>query len=102
MPFHVEISESLVLDFLGKAERLSVADLDKILDFLDGPGGLPSISDEQRNDPSRRCAPESHTFWVDFVFRDSAGHLRQFRFVVNDDSAAVGVLRVVFAEEAGG
>jgi hypothetical protein len=79
MPYHVEI-ESRVLDYLGDPDRdLSVEDIDKLLDFLETPSGLAGVSDEFRNDPSRRCAPGSPHFEERYIFRDSAGRIRQFR-----------------------
>src|SRR2546423_1791254 len=100
MPYHVEIDERLVLDYLeGTDLGLSIEDLDRLLDFLDGPEGLSIISDAQRNDPCNRLAHGSPRFEVRHVFWDSAGRCRQFRFVVDDASAAYGVLRVLFFDE---
>lgn len=96
MPYHVEIDESRVLDYLGDPQRgLSVEDIDKLLDFLENPVGITAF----RDDPSYRCPPGSPHFEARYFFLDSAGRIRQFRFVVNDASAAYGVLRVVYAEE---
>ena len=87
---------SRVLDYLGDPQRgLSVEDIDKLLDFLESPLGIAAF----RNDPSYRCPPGSPHFEAHCVFLDSAGRTRQFRFVVNDASAAYGVLRVVYADE---
>ena len=100
MPYHVEIDEKRVLDYLERADLgLTVEDLDKLLDFLDGPEGLPILSDAYRNDPANRLAQGSSQFEVRYVFRDSAGRCRQFRFVVDDSSASHGVLRVRFVDE---
>ena len=74
MSYHVEIDEKLVLDYLESADLgLSVEDLDRLLDFLDGPEGLSILSDAHRNDPSNRLAHGSPRFEVRYVFRDSAG-----------------------------
>ena len=96
MAFHVELDESRVLDYLGDPQRaLSVEDIDKLLDFLESPSGIAGF----RDDPSYRCAPGSPHYEVRYVFLDSAGRIRQFCFIVNDASAAYGVLRVVYADE---
>jgi hypothetical protein len=96
MAFHIEIDESGVLDYLGDPQRgLSVEDIDKLLNFLESPSGIAAF----RDDPSYRCAPGSSNFEARYVFLDSAGRIRQFCFIVNDASAAYGVLRVVYADE---
>jgi hypothetical protein len=99
MPYHVEILEP-VLDYLGSPERgLSVEDLDKLLDFLDGPTGLALVPDAFRIHPANRTAPGAPTFNVKYAFLTSAGQIREFRFVITDTSISYGVLRVDYADE---
>src|SRR6266571_1356217 len=99
MPYHVEIQEP-VLDYLGSPERgLRVEDLDKLLDFLDGPTGLALVPDAFRNHPANRTAPGAPTFNVTYAFLTSAGPIREFRFVFTDTSISYGVLRVDYADE---
>src|SRR5437660_9430409 len=99
MPYHVEIQEP-VLDYLGSPERgLSVEDLDKRLNFLDGPTGLALVPDAFRNHPANRTAPGASTFNMTYAFLSSAGPIREFRFVINDTSIRYGVLRVDYADD---
>lgn len=99
MAYHVEIQER-VLDYLGSPERgLSVEDLDKLLDFLDGPTGLAIVPDAFRNHPINRTASDAATFNIQYAFLTSTGQIREFRFVINDTSISYGVLRVVYADE---
>ncbi len=98
MAYHIEIDEGRpVLAYLLDAGRgLSEADLDSILDFLEG---LAETGDAYRNDLSRRTPPDSYHFEVTYVFRDSARKVRAFRFIISDAAAVYNVLRVRFAEE---
>jgi hypothetical protein len=97
MAYHVEIDEALVLAYLCHPDRgLAEADIDLLLNFLEG---LAHTGEMFRNDPSRRCPPGSVHFEVTYVFEDSTGKLRVFRFIISDAAAAYGVLRVRFAEE---
>jgi hypothetical protein len=95
--FYIEIDEVLVLAYLSHLDRgLTETDLDTLLDFLEG---LAHTGDGYRNDSSRRCSAGSTHFEVTYIFEDSAGRLRHFRFIISDAAAADGVLRVRFAEE---
>jgi hypothetical protein len=97
MEYHVQIEEALVLSYLSHPDRgLSEADLDTVLGLLEG---LPQTGEAYRNDLSRRRPPDSYDFEVTYVFEDSAGKVRAFRFIVSDAAAVYGVLRVRFAEE---
>lgn len=97
MEYHVEIEEALVLSYLSHPDRgLSEDDLDTLLGFLEG---LAQTGEAYRKDASRRRPPDSYDFEVAYVFEDSAGKVRAFRFIVSDASAVYGVLRVRFAEE---
>jgi hypothetical protein len=97
MAYHVEIDEALVLAYLRSPERgLAEADVDVLLDFLEG---LARTGEAYRNEPSRRCSPGSTHFEVTYIFEDSAGRIRTFRFIISDAAAAYGVLRVRFTEE---
>ena len=99
MPYHVEIDERLVLDYLEGTD-LNIEDLDKLLDFLDGPEGLSIVPDAYRNDPANRAGHGTSRFEIRHLFEDSAGRYRLFRFVVDDTHAATyGVLRVVYVDE---
>src|SRR5437660_9909850 len=99
MPYHVEIQEP-VLDYLGSPERgLSVEDLDKRLNFLDGPTGLALVPDAFRNHPANRTAPGASTFNMTYAFLSSAGPIREFPFVINDTSIHFCVLRVDVPDE---
>jgi hypothetical protein len=55
---------------------------------------LREISDAFRDDPANRSGPY---FTFARAFMD-AGVFRQFRLVVDDSSAAYGVLRIVYAD----
>jgi hypothetical protein len=97
MAYHVEIDEALVLAYLQDPGRgLGGADVDKLIDFLEG---LAHTGEVYRRDPARRLSPGSPHFEVTYIFVDSAGRMRLFRFIVSDAAAAHGVLRVRFAEE---
>jgi hypothetical protein len=97
MAYHVEIDEGLVLAYLSHPDRgLVDADVDTLLAFLED---LAHTGEVYRNDPSRRCAPGSTHFEVTYIFADSAGRLRHFRFIISDAAAAYGILRVRFTEE---
>ncbi len=97
MAFHIEIDESLVMDYLCHSERgLADADVSKLLDFLEE---LANTGEAYRIDVSRRCPPGSTHFEVTYLFPDSAAKLRVFRFIISDAAAAFGVLRVRYAEE---
>ena len=51
------------------------------------------------NDPHYRI-PDSPYFCFDFIMRDpETGKLRGFYFVVSDEAAEFGVLRIVFVDE---
>jgi hypothetical protein len=96
MAFHVEADEALVIAYLCHPDRgLAEADTDALLGFLEG---LAHTGGEYRNDQSRRLPGSTH-FEVTYVFEDSAGRVRVFRFIISDAAAAYGVLRVRFAEE---
>ncbi len=60
-------------------------------------------ADVYRADPTRRLAPGSPHFLYEYIFRDPEGDrpFRCVRFVVNDATAAYGVLRVVYVEDRG-
>lgn len=97
MAYHVEIDEALVLAYLSHPDRnLALSDIDSLLGFLEG---LAHTGEAYRNEASRRCLPGSTHFEVTYVFKDAAGKLRVFRFIISDAAAAYGVLRVRFAEE---
>jgi hypothetical protein len=97
MAYHVELDQALVLAYLDHPDRgLTEADVDNLLGFLEG---LAHTGEVYRNDPSRRCSPGSAHFEVTYVFADSAGRLRAFRFIISDAAAAYGVLQVRFVEE---
>jgi hypothetical protein len=92
--YWVEIHSS-VLDYLRG--RLSAADHDRVIEvftLLLAQGG-----DLYRFELHRRVAAEAHAFEVDFLFEDSAGAMRLFRFVVDDEYAEAGVLRVLYVDE---
>ena len=64
--------------------------------------GLDSLrlyGDVYRGNSALRLSPGSQRFRFDFIFRDSSGKLRRFRFVVDDHAAAVGVLPVLSTDE---
>jgi len=95
--YHIEIDEALVLAYLRHSDRgLTDGDVDTLLRFLEG---LAHTGEAYRNDPSRRLQPDSPHFGVDLLFEDSAGRLRQFRFIISNAAAAYGVLRVRYADE---
>jgi hypothetical protein len=97
MAYHVEIEEAVVLAYLCHPDRgLAEADVDTLLGFLEG---LAHTGETYRNDLSRRCTPGSPNFEVEYIFADSAGKLRVFRFIVSDAAAPYGILRVRYAEE---
>ena len=97
MAYDVEIDEALVLAYLSDLDRgLTQADIGTLLGFLEG---LASTGEVYRQDQSRRCAPGSPNFEVTYLFQDSAGRLRHFRFIISDAAAVYGVLRVRFTEE---
>lgn len=97
MPYHIEIDEALVLDYLSNQDRnLTDKDIGILLGVLEG---LAHTGNIYRNDPAHRCSPGSQHFEVKYLFVVSAGRLRHFRFVVSDQDAVYGVLRVRFAEE---
>jgi hypothetical protein len=96
MPYHIEIDEALVLAYLCHEDRgLADADIGTLLNFLEG---LAHTGEVYRNDPSRRCPPGSTHFEVGYIFADTTGKLRLFRFIISDAAAAYGIL-VRFAEE---
>ena len=52
------------------------------------------------NNPQRRLAPGSNYFQVDVVFRDSVRWVtHQLRFIVNDEAARYGVLRILYVDD---
>lgn len=98
MAYHVEIDEALVHAYLlDPGRNLSQSDIETLLNFLEVELGRDG--DFYRNEPERRCSLGSSNFAVALLFRDSAGNLRHFRFIVSDAAASYGVLRVRFAEE---
>ncbi len=65
--------------------------------------GLRQYADTYRANPALRLAPNSPRFRCQRVFRDpDTGRLHSLRFVVNDASAAYGVLVVEFVEHQAG
>ena len=95
MAYYVEIDEVLVLAYLRHEDRgLTEGDIDILLRFLEG---LADTGEAFRADPSRRCSP-SH-FEVRYIFQDSTGKFRTFRFIISDAAATYGILRVRFADE---
>lgn len=51
------------------------------------------------HDPTRRLAPGSDCFQVEWVFRDPATRVvHVLRLIVSDAAAPFGVLRIVYAE----
>ncbi len=57
---------------------------------------IAQVSDAVRNDPANRLAGSSR-FTMQFIFRDR-GRIRTADFVIDDSSAAYGVLQIVFAD----
>lgn len=77
MPYHVEIDEAVVLNYLRDPDRgLAEADIDTLLDFLEG---LAHTGEVYRNEPSRRLSPGSPNFEVAYIFQDAAGRLRNVK-----------------------
>jgi hypothetical protein len=99
MAYHVEIDEGRpALAYLLDPDRnLSGQDTETILNFLERE--LGQTGDVYRNEPDRRCPPGSPNIEITLLFKDSAGQMRQFRFIISDAAAQYGVLRVRFAEE---
>jgi hypothetical protein len=95
MPYHVEIDEVFVLDYLENPDRsLSVEDIEVLLGVIEG---FATTGETYRNDSSRRYPPGSDQFQVTYLFLDSAGKYRLFRFIISDAAVVYGVLRVCFA-----
>lgn len=86
----------VVRHFLFTCSGLSRADRIRLFENLNS---LRELGDYYRGDATRRLSPGSEHFSFDLLFRVESGALRSFRFVVNDASAAFGVLRVVYADE---
>jgi hypothetical protein len=63
---------------------------------------LSENGDAVRAEPDRRFAGNPDLFFFDIIIRstEGGGPFRHFRFVVDDSSAAYGVLQIVYAEEA--
>jgi hypothetical protein len=58
---------------------------------------IAEVSDSFRSDSANRVGPKSALFHTRLIFADS-GHTWRIRVVVDDSTAAYGVLRVVFIE----
>ena len=97
MPFHVAIDEALVLDYLADPDRnLSDDDIETLMGFIEG---LADTGDRYRNEPERRRPRGSSYFEVEYLFLDTAGRTRCFRFIIADDMADYSVLRVCYVDE---
>jgi hypothetical protein len=97
MGFHVEVAEREVVEYLRHPDRgLRKSDLEIIDRFLKD---LENQGEAYRNDASRRLGPDSPLFQVSYIFEDSDGTYRQFRFIIDDAASVYGVLRVRFVDE---
>jgi hypothetical protein len=55
------------------------------------------VPDSFRSDPANRPSPSSPFYHFTVIFRDD-GHLRSLFVVVDDSTAAYGILRIVYAD----
>jgi hypothetical protein len=55
------------------------------------------VPDSFRSDPANRAGPTSDFYHFTYIFED-AGRLRTLFVVVDDSTAAFGVLRIVYAD----
>lgn len=94
MAFHVHISERDET-FLLTCQGLPEEQRDRLL--LAAWGQLATISNEERLRPEARVKDNPQCFYHHLLFL-AAGRLQTLRFVVDDSSAAMGVLRVVFVD----
>lgn len=96
MGYSLELDALGVRSYLAGHPNLSRQDRVKVFAGLDS---LRLYGDVYRSNIALRLSPGSLRFRFDFIFRDSSGRVRCFRFVVDDHAAAVGVLRVLYADE---
>ncbi len=96
MAFSLLFHEAGARDYLLNHPRLGREDKVRVFNLLNE---LRESGDTYRADPQRRLGPDSPYFRHDVFFRDSAGVMRGFWFVVSDASAVYGVLHVVYADE---
>jgi hypothetical protein len=91
-----------VKEFLRNQVQLSRNGRVRLFVRLDSD--LRQNGDRFRNEPGARLTPDSSRFRYFRLFYDDPDHggdgsLHLFRFVVDDSSAVVGVLRVIYADE---
>lgn len=97
MPFFIEVDESIVLAYLQDEGRgFTDQDFGVVMTFLDG---LAHTGSTYCNDPSYRYRAGSAALEVAFHFLDSRNRLRNLRFIITDESAVYGVLRVRYVDE---
>jgi len=99
MAYHVEINQSLVLNYLfGDYLDFSEGDIGRILRFLEVEVG--QTGDRYAGDATRRIASGSPHFLVYLIFLDSRGKVWHFRFIISDAKSSYGILSVRYADEA--
>src|SRR5690349_15213561 len=100
MAYTLEYDRNVVLPYLRDYQGLSRQG--RLALFTTLRQYLGENGDEFRNDASlRRWGADSPCFEFPLVFGDPdvPGALRLFRFIVNDEAAQYGVLRVVFVDD---
>lgn len=97
MPFFVELDETIVLGYLqGEDRDFSDHDFDVVMSFLNG---LAHTGSTYRNEPSYRYSSGSTAMEIAFHFLDCRNRFRNLRFIITDESAVYGVLRVRYVDE---
>ncbi len=96
MSYHLHISNAdrAYLDSLPLSEEAK----ERVEDFIDY--AILSVDDAFRNDPTNRLGPGSPYFQRQLILLDfwGDGQGHAINFVVNDESAAFGVLILVYVE----
>jgi hypothetical protein len=87
--------------YLRSYEGLSRTGRTRLAEAIDQ--NIRQLPDAIRDDPSRRFPNAPSLFFIELVIYDPAAStpLHAFRFVVDDQPAVYGVLRIVFVDSGG-
>ena len=98
MAYSLEFHDKRVVEYL-RGVALSREGRLRLFDAI--TLNLRQHGDDYRADPERRLAPGSPYFWFHIIFFDAQGDrfMHSFRFVINDEAAAYGVLKVEYVDE---